>query len=52
MTGAKGRLKTGEILDVNSQGPDVYNTIARTTGVKAKLGRSERPGKLIGRIIA
>lgn len=52
VTGTNGRLKTGEILDVNSEGLDVYNTIARTTGVKAKLGPADRSGKLIDEIIA
>ena len=51
-TGANGRLKTGQIVDVNAEGLDVYNTMARTTGIKAKLGPQDRAGKLIDKIIA
>jgi hypothetical protein len=52
VTGAAGRLKTGQILDVNAEGLDVYNTMARTTGTRAKLGPPERPTKLVDKIIA
>ena len=49
---AGGRLKTGGIIDVNAEGLDVYNTMARTTGTKAKLGPENRSGKIIDKIIA
>jgi len=52
VTGAAGRLKTGQILDVNAEGLDVYNTMARTTGTNAKLGPQDRQGKIIDKIIA
>ncbi|MEL7267585.1 MAG: DUF1552 domain-containing protein, partial [Planctomycetota bacterium] len=42
VTGAAGRLKTGEILDVNAEGLDVYNTILESHGVSKKLGPKER----------
>jgi hypothetical protein len=51
-TGANGRLKTGQIVDVNAEGLDVYNTMARTTGTQAKLGPQDRTGKIIDKIIA
>jgi hypothetical protein len=51
VTGANGRLKTGQILDVNAEGLDVYNTMARTTGTNDKLGPQDRTGKLIDKII-
>ena len=52
ITGANNRLKTGQILDINAQGLDVYNTMARTTGTKTKLGPQNRPVELIDKIIA
>ena len=52
VTGADGRLKTGQIIDVNAEGLDVYNTMARTTGTKAKLGPQDREGRVIDKIIA
>ena len=52
ITGANDRLKTGQILDINAQGLDVYNTMARTTGTKTKLGPQNRPVELIDKIIA
>lgn len=52
VTGAAGRLKTGQILDVNTEGLDVYNTMARVTGARTKLGPQERPAKLVEKIIA
>ena len=52
ITGTNGRLKTGQILDIDAQGLDVYNTMARTTGTTAKLGPQNRPVKLVDKIIA
>jgi hypothetical protein len=45
-------LKTGQILDVNSEGLDLYNTLIQTTGTKAKLGPDKRPAKLVEKVIA
>lgn len=38
VTGANGRFKTGEIMDVNAEGLDVYNTLLDGMGAKRKLG--------------
>ena len=42
ITGAGGRFKTGQLLDVKSEGLDVYNTMLRTMGVKQRLGPENR----------
>lgn len=42
ITGANGRFKTGQILDVNAQGLDVYNTMTRAMGCSEKLGPEDR----------
>ena len=52
VTGAGGRLKTGGIVDVNSEGLDVYNTMIKTTGAKGQLGPAKRDSKLVDKIIA
>ena len=52
VTGAAGRIKTGEILDVNSEGIDVYNTIIGAMGGKLKLGPDRREGKVTDAILA
>ena len=42
MTGASGRFKTGQILDVNHEGIDVYNTVLTGMNAKRRLGPSDR----------
>lgn len=42
ITGANGRFKTGRILDANTEGLDLYNTMLNGLGVKEKLGPAER----------
>lgn len=42
ITGANGRFKTGEILDVGAEGMDVYNTILEGMGVAQRLGPQNR----------
>jgi hypothetical protein len=42
VTGAGGRLKTGRIMDVNSEGIDVYNTILAALGVADRMGPENR----------
>jgi hypothetical protein len=42
ITGANGRFKTGEILDVGSEGIDVYNTMLDAMGASQRLGPSKR----------
>ncbi len=42
ISGANGRFKTGEIMDVKREGIDVYNTMLSAMGVQARLGDSDR----------
>ncbi|QDU09709.1 DUF1552 domain-containing protein [Gimesia aquarii] len=42
ITGANGRFKTGQIMDVGAEGLDVYNTMLAGMGVKDRLGPSKR----------
>ena len=42
ITGANGRFRTGEILDVNAEGVDVYNTMTAALGAVHKMGSSDR----------
>ena len=50
MTGASGRLKTGEVLDVGAEGVDVYNTMLTAVGCKDRLGPKKREGKSVDAI--
>lgn len=52
ISGAVGRFKTGEILDVNSEGIDVYNTMLTAMGAKDRLGPSDREGQAVDSIRA
>ncbi|WP_339683025.1 DUF1552 domain-containing protein [Gimesia maris] len=42
ITGANGRFKTGEVMDVNAEGMDVYNTMLAGMDVKDRLGPTRR----------
>ncbi len=42
VTGANGRFKTGEILDLGAEGIDVYNTILEAFDVSRRMGPAER----------
>ncbi|WP_197996337.1 hypothetical protein [Gimesia panareensis] len=42
ITGANGRFKTGQIMDVGKEGLDVYNTMLTAFGSKVKLGPAKR----------
>ncbi|QDT98452.1 DUF1552 domain-containing protein [Gimesia aquarii] len=42
ITGANGRFKTGQIMDVGAEGLDVYNSMLAGMGVKDRLGPSKR----------
>lgn len=42
ITGAGGRFKTGQIMDVNAEGLDVYNTLLAGMGVKNRMGPEKR----------
>ena len=50
ISGANGRFKTGEIVDVNSEGIDVYNTMLAAMGTKDVLGPKNREGKAVDAI--
>ena len=52
ITGANGRFKTDEILDVGAEGLDVYNTMLETMGASYKLGPSDRERRRIDAIRA
>lgn len=52
ITGANGRFKTGQIMDVAAEGIDVYNTMLTAMGVKDRLGPDNRDNQSIDRIRA
>ena len=52
ITGAGGRFKTGQILDVDAEGIDVYNTMVAAVGARERLGPQKRDGKRVDKIIA
>ena len=52
ITGAGGRFKTGQLLDVKAEGLDVYNTMLATMGVTQRLGPRERPFTPVDAIVA
>ena len=52
ITGANGRFKTGQILDVNAEGIDVYNTMLSAMNTKNKLGPEKRQTTAIDKIRA
>lgn len=52
ITGANGRFKTGQTLDVGAEGIDVYNTMLAGMGARRRLGPDTRDFKSIGKILA
>lgn len=42
ITSANGRFKTGQIMDVGSEGIDVYNTMLQAMGVSNRMGPRRR----------
>ncbi len=52
ITGANGRFKTGQIMDVGAEGLDVYNTMLTAMGAKERLGPEKREMQHIDRIRA
>jgi len=52
ITGANGRFKTGQIMDVKAEGLDVYNTMLAGMGAKDRLGPSKRDHQAIDAIRA
>lgn len=43
VTSGGGRFKTGQILDLNSEGLDLYNTLVGAMGAQQRLGPRDRP---------
>lgn len=52
VTGANGRFKTGQILDVAAEGIDLYNTLLEAHGVPRRLGPAKREGRTVDAIRA
>ena len=52
ITGAGGRFKTGEIIDVGAEGIDVYNTMLSAMGAKTRLGPEKREMQKVDSILA
>ena len=52
ITGANGRFKTGQIMDVAAEGIDVYNTMLEGMDVHHKLGPSDRDRVFVDKIRA
>ncbi|QDT08442.1 DUF1552 domain-containing protein [Planctomycetes bacterium K23_9] len=52
ITGANGRFKTGQIMDVGAEGVDVYNTMLTAMNTKDRLGPTKRDAKAIDKIRA
>jgi len=52
ITGAAGRFKTDQIMDVGAEGLDVYNTILHAMGASTRLGPKKRQGKRVESILA
>ncbi|HRX83038.1 MAG TPA: hypothetical protein P5307_28420 [Pirellulaceae bacterium] len=50
ITGASGRFKTGQIMNVNAEGLDVYNTMLAAMGVSGRLGPEKRKATSIDAI--
>ncbi len=52
ITGANGRFKTGEIMDVGAEGIDVYNTMLGAFDSKDRLGPAKRETQVVEAIRA
>ena len=52
VTGANGRFRTGQIMDVGAEGIDVYNTMLAAMGVRERLGPATRDFRAVDRIRA
>ena len=52
ITGAGGRFKTGQIMDVHAEGLDLYNTMLSAMGASRRLGPARRKMKAIDAIRA
>ena len=52
ITSAGGRFKTGQIMDVQSEGLDVYNTMLSAMDAKRRLGPENEPVNAVDKIRA
>ena len=52
ISGAAGRFKTGQILDVGAEGIDVYNTMLTAMGAENRLGPNDRETSAVDAIRA
>ncbi len=52
ITGAGGRFKTGQIMDVDAEGIDVYNTMLGALGSEDRLGPADREPNHVDGILA
>lgn len=52
ITGANGRFKTGQIMDVGKEGLDVYNTMLSAMGVPNQIGPEKRDATAVDSIRA
>ena len=52
ITGANGRFKTNQIMDVRAEGIDVYNTMLNGMGAHGRLGPKERQHRAVDKIRA
>ena len=52
ITGANGRFKTGQIMDVGAEGLDVYNTMLAAMGATDRLGPADRKMQTVAAILA
>ena len=52
ITSANGRFKTGQMLDVGSEGIDLYNTMLDAMGARRKLGPADREKRAVSAIRA
>lgn len=50
VTGAGGRIKTGQIMDVGAEGIDVYNTALAAMDVPGRLGPATRKMNSVDKI--
>lgn len=52
VSGAGGRIKTGDIMNIGQEGLDVYNTILGAYETKAKMGPSKRDSQTVDAILS
>ena len=50
ITGANGRFRTGQIMDVGKEGLDVYNSMLAAMGANRRLGPTNRDAQAVDAI--